>query len=173
MTPRVWNVMSVQYESAPFISAWVLHCLFYSEWQCESLETAERAKIDFHASFLFRRFRESTGKTKQQLTMKKSLIALTSVCALALMSCSTITTGAGIGAIYTGVTEGQTATSNEVGSKVGTSSSIGVLGLVAVGDASIQKAANQAGIKKISHVDVKKTSVLGLFAQYQTIVYGD
>lgn len=105
--------------------------------------------------------------------MKKSLIALASVCALALMSCSTITTGAGIGAVYTGVTEGQTATSNEVGSKVGTSSSIGVLGLVAVGDASIQKAANQAGIKKISHVDVKKTSVLGLFAQYQTIVYGD
>lgn len=105
--------------------------------------------------------------------MKKSVISLAAVCALALMSCSTITTGSGIGVLYTGVTEGQIATSNEVGNKVGTSSSVGVLGLVAVGDASIQQAANQAGIKKISHVDVKKTSVLGLFAKYQTVVYGE
>lgn len=105
--------------------------------------------------------------------MKKLVISLGAVCALTLMSCSTITTGAGIGALYTGVSEGQIATSNALGSKVGTSSSVGVLGLVAVGDASIQNAANQAGIKKVSHVDVKKTSVLGLFAKYQTIVYGE
>lgn len=105
--------------------------------------------------------------------MKKLVFSLAAVCALGLMSCSSIATGSGIGAIYTGVTEGQIATSNEVGKKVGTSSSIGVLGLVAVGDASIQQAANQAGIQKISHVDVKKTSVLGLFAKYETIVYGE
>ena len=92
---------------------------------------------------------------------------------LALASCSTVTTGAGMGVLFTGVTEGQIATSNPVGTKVGESSSIGVLGLVAVGDASIQNAAKQAGITKVSHVDVKKTSVLGLFASYKTLVYGE
>lgn len=93
--------------------------------------------------------------------------------ALTLASCSTISTGAGIGMLYTGTSEGQVATSNTVGTKVGSSSSTGVLGLVVVGDASIQAAANKAGIKKISHVDIKKTSVLGLFAKYETIVYGE
>ena len=78
-----------------------------------------------------------------------------------------------MGALYTGVSEGQIATGQTCGSKVGTSSAIGVLGLVAVGDASIQTAAHSAGISKISHVDVKKMSVLGLFAQYQTVVYGE
>lgn len=105
--------------------------------------------------------------------MKKLVMSAAAVVALTLASCSTITTGSGIGMLYTGVTEGQIATSNEVGTKVGESSTIGVLGLVSVGDASIQKAAKQAGISKISHVDVKKTSVLGLFASYKTIVYGE
>lgn len=105
--------------------------------------------------------------------MKKLVLSLCAVAALTLASCSTVSTGAGIGTLYTGVTEGQIATSNQVGSKVGTSSATGVLGLVAVGDASIRKAAKEAGITKISHVDVKKTSILGLFATYETIVYGD
>lgn len=105
--------------------------------------------------------------------MKKVFMSLCAAGALALASCSTVSTGSGIGAIYTGVTEGQAVTSNPVGNKVGTSSSIGVLGLVSVGDASIQAAAHSAGISKISHIDVKKTSVLGLFASYKTIVYGE
>lgn len=105
--------------------------------------------------------------------MKKLVMSAAAVVALTLASCSTITTGSGVGVLYTGVTEGQIATSNEVGTKVGESSTIGVLGLVSIGDASIQKAAKQAGISKISHVDVKKTSVLGLFASYKTIVYGE
>lgn len=105
--------------------------------------------------------------------MKKIVFAIGAVCALSLASCSTVSTGSGMGVLYTGVTEGQIATSNTLGTKVGTSSSTGVLGLVSVGDASIQAAANSANIKKISHVDIKKTSILGLFATYQTIVYGE
>lgn len=105
--------------------------------------------------------------------MRKSFIALLAGAALTLASCSTVSTQAGIGALYTGVTEGQMVTSNSLGTKVGTGSATGVLGLVAIGDASIQTAANQAGIKKISHVDAKKTSILGLFAKYQIMVYGD
>lgn len=105
--------------------------------------------------------------------MKKIFLSLSCVAMLALASCSVVTSGSGMGVLYTGVSEGQIATSNAVGTKVGTSSSIGVLGLVSVGDASIQTAAHSAGISKISHVDVKKMSVLGIFAQYKTVVYGD
>ena len=105
--------------------------------------------------------------------MKKLFFAVAAVCAMGLASCSTITSGSGMGILYTGVTEGQIATANPVGNKVGTSKTTGVLGLVSIGDASIQTAANSAGIKKISHVDVKKMSVLGLFATYSTVVYGE
>ncbi len=104
---------------------------------------------------------------------KKVFLSCAAVAAMTLASCSTVTSQSGIGAIYTGVNEGQMVTSNQLGSKVGSGSTIGVLGLVSVGDASIQTAANAAGIKKISHVDAKKTSVLGLFAKYQILVYGD
>lgn len=105
--------------------------------------------------------------------MKKLVLSLGAVVALTLASCSTVSTGAGVGALYTNVSEGQIATSNHVGSKVGTSSATGILGLIATGDASIQKAAKEAGITKISHVDVKKSSILGIFATYTTVVYGE
>lgn len=106
--------------------------------------------------------------------IKTSVCAvLASLAIVGLSSCSVVSTGAGIGALYSGVTEGMTATSNTVGIKVGTSNAIGVLGLVAVGDASITKAAKEGGITKISHVDIQKTSVLGLFASYKTMVYGE
>lgn len=103
--------------------------------------------------------------------MKKLFLA--AICAAGLASCSTVNTESGIGAAYTGVTEAKMVTSNTVGKKVGTASQIGVLGLVSIGDSSIQTAANAAGIKKISHVDAKKTSVLGLFASYTIYVYGE
>lgn len=105
--------------------------------------------------------------------MKRSILSACAASLLILASCSTISTGAGMGVAYTSVTEGQIATSNNAGTKVGTSSATGVLGLVAIGDASIQNAAKQAGITRISHVDAKKTSILGLFATYKTIVYGE
>lgn len=105
--------------------------------------------------------------------MHKIALGIIAVAGLALASCSTVSSGSGMGVLYTGVTEGQIATSNSLGTKVGTSSSLGVLGLVSVGDASIQTAANSAGIKKISHVDVQKTSILGLYASYKTVVYGE
>lgn len=40
-------------------------------------------------------------------------------------------------------------------------------------DGSVQKAAKDGGITKISHIDQKSTSVLGLFAKYTITVYGD
>ena len=117
---------------------------------------------------------ESIGdKLYQNIMRRKVLLSCVALAAMGLASCSTITSQSGMGVLYTGVSEGQMVTSNELGSKVGTGSTIGVLGLVSVGDASIQTAAHSAGIKKISHVDAKKTSVLGLFAKYQILVYGE
>lgn len=66
------------------------------------------------------------------------------------------------------------ATSNTVGSKCGTATYPVFLScLTFSGDASINTAAKKAGIKKISHVDVKTTSVLGLYGTVTTYVYGE
>ena len=66
------------------------------------------------------------------------------------------------------------ATSNPVGSKVGTASGTGYFGVLFFGaDASIQTAAKNAGITKISTVDLKMSNVLGIIVTYETIVTGE
>lgn len=105
--------------------------------------------------------------------MKKVCLSVAAALALLVSSCAVVSTPAGMGVLYTGVTSGESVTSNPLGKKVGQSSASNILGLVATGDASIDLAAKKVGIKKISHVDVKKTSVLGIFASSTTIVYGD
>lgn len=77
-----------------------------------------------------------------------------------------------VGAVYTGYTEPAAVTCNELGTKVGQASALSVLG-VAAGDAGINKAAKQAGITKVSHVDKKIVSVLGLFTKITYTVYGE
>ena len=66
------------------------------------------------------------------------------------------------------------ATSNTVGSKVGTAKATGYLGVLFFdADASIQAAAKNGGITKISTVDMKKTSLLGIIVTHETIVTGE
>jgi len=66
------------------------------------------------------------------------------------------------------------ATSNPVGSKVGTAKATGYLfALFFNADASIQAAAKNGGITKISTVDLKQTSILGIIVTYETIVTGE
>lgn len=105
--------------------------------------------------------------------MKKLYYAVAASLALIVSSCAMVGTPVGIGAIYTGVNSGEAVTSNPMGKKVGQSTATNILGIVASGDASITTAAKNGGIKKISHVDSKKTSILGIFGSYTTIVYGD
>lgn len=67
-----------------------------------------------------------------------------------------------------------TATSNSVGSKVGTAKATGFFYILFFNaDASIQKAAKNGGIKKISTVDIKQTNILGILVTYETIVTGE
>jgi hypothetical protein len=71
------------------------------------------------------------------------------------------------------ITAPLTATSNAVGSKVGTSKATIVLGFYFNQDASIQAAAKSGGITKISTVDVKYGNILGLIMSVETIVTGE
>lgn len=103
--------------------------------------------------------------------MKK--LFFVSALALFMTSCATLSTPVGTADLYTQVKSGEGITSNQVGTKVGTASASNVLGLVATGDASIQTAANSAGIKKISHIDSEKTNILGLYSTYKVFVYGE
>ena len=48
-----------------------------------------------------------------------------------------------------------------------------ILGLVTIGDASINAAARAGGITRISHVDRRQTSILGVISTYETIVHGE
>ena len=66
------------------------------------------------------------------------------------------------------------ATSNPVGKKVGTATATGYLSVLFLDqDASIRTAAKNGGITRISTVDIKQTSLLGLIVTYETIVTGE
>ncbi len=67
------------------------------------------------------------------------------------------------------------ATSNEVGSKVGRSSGSCYLGTLLCFDvdASIMSAAKNGGISKISTVDFKQKNILGIIITFECIVTGE
>lgn len=66
------------------------------------------------------------------------------------------------------------ATGYAVGSKVGTATATGYLGVLFFNaDASIRTAAKNGGITRISSVDIKQTSLLGIIVTYETIVSGE
>ena len=104
--------------------------------------------------------------------MKKTIFSVACAIALAVGMTSCGTVGL-IGAVYTGYTEPAAVTSNELGTKVGQAHATSVLGVAAAGNAGIEKAAKKAGITKVSHVDKKVFSVLGLFTKVTYTVYGE
>lgn len=76
------------------------------------------------------------------------------------------------GSIYTDVKGPLMLGDGGVGSKTGTAKATGIL-FFATGDASIEAAQQQGGIKKVSHVDYKTTNILGLYSVFETTVYGN
>ena len=99
--------------------------------------------------------------------MKKIIFSV--ACALALTSCGVL----GSGMIYNDTVEPNQVTANALGSKVGQAQIMNILGVVALGDAGVQKAAKQAGITKVSHVDKKVWSILGVYSVTTYTVYGN
>lgn len=65
------------------------------------------------------------------------------------------------------------ATSNPVGNKCGQASSTRILCFGGSSNIGINKAAKNAGITKISHVDYSTYSFLGLYTKVTTRVYGE
>lgn len=89
--------------------------------------------------------------------IKSAAVAIVSVAMLS--SCSTTTPIA--------------ATSNPVGNKCGQASTTRILGFGGSANIGINKAAKNAGITKISHVDYSTYSFLGIYSKYTTRVYGE
>ena len=104
--------------------------------------------------------------------MKKLFFSVLAASAILLSSCG-VASAPVMGAFYQDVTYGTAVTSNNLGSKVGKSAATGYVGLIAIGDASIETAAKEAGIKKISHVDSHANSILGIITTYEIVVYGE
>jgi hypothetical protein len=55
---------------------------------------------------------------------------------------------------------------------VGVASVKGIVG-VAIGDASVQTAMTQGGITKINRIEQEAMSIMGVYGEYKTIVYGE
>ena len=76
------------------------------------------------------------------------------------------------GSIYTDL-KGPVAMGSATGSsKVGEAKATSIVG-VALGDASIETAMKNGNITKVHHVDTKVRNILGVYAEYTTVVYGE
>ncbi|MCB4790920.1 MAG: TRL-like family protein [Elusimicrobia bacterium] len=101
------------------------------------------------------------------------------LCAILLLSVAAFFTGCATvssplaGMIYTDVKAPGPVSNASGSSKVGKATATSILGLFAMGDASIKTAAQSAGIKIIQHVDYYSTSILGLYSTFTVEVYGE
>jgi hypothetical protein len=100
------------------------------------------------------------------------LIALIGVAAT-FTGCAAVRSPVGNAMIYTGVKGPVVATSQTTWSKTGSSSCHNILGIVAIGDASITAACQDGDITKVHHVDHNSQNVLGLYSRFETIVSGE
>jgi hypothetical protein len=105
--------------------------------------------------------------------MRVLAFVLVAVLVVALTGCSAMVSSPTV-AFITANVKGPVAVGDpQVNStKVGTAEANAIL-IIAYGDASIATAARNGGITHIHHVDSQSLGVLGIFAAYQTIVYGD
>lgn len=105
----------------------------------------------------------------------KELACLVGVVALALCAtgCAYVTRAPVTGFIYLSTQQGETISSNDLGAKRGEACATSILGWVATGDASVSSAAKAGGITKISHVDSTASDILGVYAEYCTVAYGN
>lgn len=109
---------------------------------------------------------------KLTVTMKKTIALVAfGMAALTLSSCGGINTRP-IGTVYADVSDPVAATSSS-GARVGEATSTSYLGVVALGDSSIDAAKRNGGISSVSSVDVKRKNILGIITSYTTVVRGN
>ena len=77
------------------------------------------------------------------------------------------------GFVYMDVKGPEQATPNLLGKKMGKGSCESFLGVYARGDCSIETAAREANITRITHVDSYAETVLLVYSKYTVLVYGN
>ena len=103
--------------------------------------------------------------------MRRTFLVLGCVAAVGLLS--GCVTSFPVGSIFTEVSLPVAVTSQGSYSKVGRAQCESILGLVAIGDASIEQACKNGNITKIHHVDWKARNILGVIGKYECVVYGE
>lgn len=92
---------------------------------------------------------------------------------LVLIFASACTTGFGPqGGLFTSTKVGVYGTDTG-GAKSGKACAMSILGLIAIGDGSVQTAADEGGVKTVKSIDLESFSILGVFAQLCTVTHGD
>ncbi len=102
--------------------------------------------------------------------MKKTTVLFAALAAFLLSSCAFVAPMPGT--IYTGMKAGSFENSDVKAAKEGTACAQSVLGIVTWGDASIEAAKKEGGIKKVASVDHESFAVL-VYGKYCTIIKGE
>ena len=76
--------------------------------------------------------------------------------------------------MYSNISAPLTATpAKEQPARVGRASVRSILGIIATGDASINTAARNGGIREIHYVDYESQNFFGILAEFTVVVYGN
>lgn len=105
--------------------------------------------------------------------MKKLVIYGMMLAMLGLLSGCMIVASPVAGGLFTDVKAPLTADAGAASGKVGTATAKSILGLVALGDASIDAAMKAGGIRRVNHVDYHSKSILGIYGEFTVTVYGE
>ena len=103
--------------------------------------------------------------------MKLLTILLGLAACVTALGCAIAAPGYVTGGIYSGYTLGA-GVGPRTGTKTGEACVISVLGIVAVGDGSIDAAKQAGGVTQVESVDHKSFSILGIYGNVCTEVHG-
>jgi hypothetical protein len=102
--------------------------------------------------------------------MKSVILALS--CVVVLNGCAAVAHGPVTAPVTIDMRGPVSAGPAMTSPKIGRSEAWGIL-VFATGDASIETAAANGGITRIHHVDHETMNILGIYARYTTVVYGE
>jgi TRL-like protein family len=110
------------------------------------------------------------------LLRKLSAVAVLTVAATGLSGCAGIAFPGAIGfsSLYTNTTGSNFVNEQtKLGSKSGEGCVTSILGLITTGDAGVAETARKANISRVSHIDYRFENILGFYAKYCAVVYGE
>lgn len=102
--------------------------------------------------------------------MKKSI--LSAILALTLSGCYAGVASPVPGFLFAKVKAAQTGSASTGASKMGKATCESILGLIATGDCSIEAAKANGGLSTVQYSDVEVKNILGVYAEYTTVVRG-